>query len=1414
MIIMVSMTSLSGQSADELFQQGKNEYYQFQYRNSRPYFEKSLQGYFATRNKAKIMGCFYYLGMGYYESDQIDEALDYTVQAMDYGEEQFDQDDPALAYLNILFGKLYHYNQKYDSAALFYEDAINLINSSSNQDKLLLGDAYANLGYAQDFGVQYQKALQSYIQSIQWMEPIFGKQHAYIDWLYASIPFPADKSGNHALELEYTLLSWEIKKAIWGDNTQDEADALRAIAVAYEHLDNYQQAVSYFTKAFDLYQKLYDANSSQIADQYATFSNMLSGNFEIERALNYANQAYEIRKKTYGKNAPETYDIIQNIGNIYYDAGNYTAALEQYRSAEKVANSINDPIATTRLYHSIANTFESLGNDEQSKIYLDKCLNIQQQHQHVKQIETLIAIARFYSSRSDYQTSLAYLNDAEKIRSELAEADQEQKAFILNNKGTIYRNISQYQMAKKSLEEALAIRSITSGPNSGEYEQSLTNFGLLLSDLGLLEAARDTLSRALKITQNIKSKNHPEIADNLINLSTVVGNLGNVSQEIVLLKQAHEILKLHFEPDHPTFISIYHNMGLALSGMGQYHEAMQYIEMAKPIIAKSYGLQSQAMANNLINQQKILSDQGRKYGSIELQLESINIFRQIFKESPTVPLALAYNNIGSSYMELEELELAGHYLDQSLDLYTSIFDESHPSTFITRYNQAQLLYKKGRYDEAISKIDQNIGYLETSNPDNFTELLPNIRLKASCFHAQGNSKKALANNHQALQLIESIKNESLEIKINKADLLNNTGAVALSLDSLSLALTSWQEALSMYQQIYQAPSYQLSLIHNNLSEGYSASGDYQAALKHLELAEQMNLQNGKVEGDAIMYFLTQVKKVDIFFKMYEQTKDDNYLQEAKPVLVLARELLAATEQSILSDADKIQYSVWKSLLTFIGIKNAYYQYASNPTIELFNEAFGYAEASKANILLQSLEKTKIKEQKGVETQWLLQQNELEKSIVETRDLLFKNQYKNAGNESYLNGLKSKLILLNEEYRVINQKIESASRERLNSYQELSAETIQKSMESDELLVEYAMSDDRLFIIIIAKDHTQLSVVPYTDSFSKLVTAYRNAIFYRQESALPIVSERITNLIWQPVATAINDWAIEVRTITIIPEGPLNYLPFEALMDEKQFLIEKYAFNYSYSAGLKQLTNQPQRQLSDNLLSFAPVFEDESIAKMTMGAKDVFAASRHFGDETTRGFTVRGDYISPLPATKSEVTTIHHIAKSAGAISDYYLQDEASESQLKQKIQNGYKYLHFATHGFVNEALPEYSGVFLSQKDVEDEDCILFASEIYGLDIPAELVTLSACETGLGKFAQGEGIVGLTRAFLYAGTRNLLVSQWQVDDNSTSQLMIDFYQQIFDESSKSDALRQAKINLIQSENYNAPYFWAPFVLIGE
>jgi CHAT domain-containing protein len=268
----------------------------------------------------------------------------------------------------------------------------------------------------------------------------------------------------------------------------------------------------------------------------------------------------------------------------------------------------------------------------------------------------------------------------------------------------------------------------------------------------------------------------------------------------------------------------------------------------------------------------------------------------------------------------------------------------------------------------------------------------------------------------------------------------------------------------------------------------------------------------------------------------------------------------------------------------------------------------------------------------------------------------------------------------------------------------------------------------------------------------------------------------------------------VNDLVIIPTGRMGVVPFETLLTHTPkdthdfktlpYLLNDYSVRYEFSAGLvlQKKREQGSSAISSVLLC-APVSFPEK------------------------------DNLDDLPGTESEINTIANLFKGKNIGCQVYLNTQATETVIKSSSLKNYSLIHFATHGIVDENNPELSRIFL-QNDSEAEDGNLFAGEIYNLELNAQLVALSACQTGLGKISKGEGVIGLSRALVYAGAKNIIVSFWSVADESTADLMADFYKQLLDNPALnySRDLRQAKLNL-QKGNYSAPYYWAPFILIG-
>jgi CHAT domain-containing protein len=267
----------------------------------------------------------------------------------------------------------------------------------------------------------------------------------------------------------------------------------------------------------------------------------------------------------------------------------------------------------------------------------------------------------------------------------------------------------------------------------------------------------------------------------------------------------------------------------------------------------------------------------------------------------------------------------------------------------------------------------------------------------------------------------------------------------------------------------------------------------------------------------------------------------------------------------------------------------------------------------------------------------------------------------------------------------------------------------------------------------------------------------------------------------------------VNELVILPTGRLSIIPFEVLFSKgasKQYsfstlpyLIREYSIRYEFSAALILQKSKATTARTSSIFLCAPVtFEKASL--------------------------------KTLPGSESEVHEIAQLFSSKNLKSEVFVREHADEKLVKSGALKNFSYLHFATHGIVDESNPELSKIFLHPSTGGD-DGNLFSGEIYNLELNADLVTLSACQTGLGKILKGEGVIGLSRALIYAGSKNIMVSFWSVADQSTAILMKDFYRYLLTHPTNnfSHNLREAKLNLIKADKYAAPYYWAPFVLIG-
>jgi CHAT domain-containing protein len=304
-------------------------------------------------------------------------------------------------------------------------------------------------------------------------------------------------------------------------------------------------------------------------------------------------------------------------------------------------------------------------------------------------------------------------------------------------------------------------------------------------------------------------------------------------------------------------------------------------------------------------------------------------------------------------------------------------------------------------------------------------------------------------------------------------------------------------------------------------------------------------------------------------------------------------------------------------------------------------------------------------------------------------------------------------------------------------------------------------------------------------------------------------------------------------LLIAADGALNYIPFEALVtkaegssySELAYLVKSNELIYAPSASVIAVIREHRAaQSGQSVLVVADPIFDSSDPRVKGGTVPTSTGEKLRGlalgsaltDITSAPSSPTNIRLARLDGTRTEAEHITQLVRTAGKQADSWLDFDASESNVTKRDIKQYRVLHFATHGLLNAERPQFTGLVLSLIGDTDGDGFLRVNEIFNLKLGAPLVMLSACETGLGKEKRGEGVIGLTRAFMYAGAPTVGVSLWSVADKSTAEMMPNFYKQLLEAQNVSPtvALRSAQQQMIASKQYSAPFFWAPFVLVGD
>jgi len=536
-------------------------------------------------------------------------------------------------------------------------------------------------------------------------------------------------------------------------------------------------------------------------------------------------------------------------------------------------------------------------------------------------------------------------------------------------------------------------------------------------------------------------------------------------------------------------------------------------------------------------------------------------------------------------------------------------------------------------------------------------------------------------------------------------------------------------------------------------------------------------------------------------------------------------------------------------------------------LEYAAEGFKVVEQSRARSLLDLLNETGASITEGIPPALLQQKQEnLDRQQVIAEELmgisLTPDDQKKKPSD-----LEQELEKLQVEFDNIENQIRTASPRyaSLTSGQPLSlAEVQQKVLDDQTVLLEYSLGPDASYVWAISKKEAALRKLPARSAVDSLATALRAQLipaklqrrivgidvaadaqrglgvsatpFAEDAAGFVAASSALYKAVVGPVAGMVGE-----KRLLIAADGALNYIPFEALVKSADsgdytslpYLIKTNEIVYAPSASVVGAIRQQQRpQVGNSVLVVAdPVFNSADTRARgaavsaaagadTRGLGIQSALTDVSGQETPAvpAAKMQGLPLARLAGTRSEAEQIVQLTKTSGGQADMWLDLDASEDNLETRDVRKYRVLHIATHGLLNAERPQFTGVVLSLVGNKTEDGFLRTDEVFNLKLGSPLVMLSACETGLGKEKRGEGVMGLTRAFMYAGAPTVGVSLWSVADKSTAELMTDFYKRLLTSGATptrpSAAMREAQLAMIAGKKYSAPFYWAPFVLVGD
>lgn len=815
---------------------------------------------------------------------------------------------------------------------------------------------------------------------------------------------------------------------------------------------------------------------------------------------------------------------------------------------------------------------------------------------------------------------------------------------------------------------------------------------------------------------------------------------------------------------------------------------------------------------------EIYKELGMLYLAKKDQLESVN---NLIKAQFNANLIGSYTLISSVQLGLGEAFALANLQEESLDLLSQGLSQN-----LANYTKDEVLawLQMGRIYENMTKKMPETDYFILASKG-YTPTTESILISqsktASAMIFGPQLTRALASYNKALNTVNNEKNPRKR-NILKIDALMAKGRILLNAKLSNEAQAIFEEALALAKAIYSENSLIVSECYAAISSIAIEQKNYESAIAQIDKAIQSSIGQSVTDSMTTEKLEKAIPTDKLSFEIvnaliikakaqFEQAKSGNKIQDAKKSMLLFEATLLLVNKLRRQHRTQGERFALGKLLTMYSnyaFDNAQFLYEKDNKTYI-TLAFKYSELSRSISLTEALKDLEAKKVAGIPLQTLSQERflKMELATYET-NILQLGKLSDPSVPAKLVKLQSRKLQTEKKlYNFLDslEKVYPNYYKLKYNYTPTTIATLQNNLSDKTLVIELFLTESHTNLFLITKDKAELInfKLDKIDSRNSIINLLK-AIQENDYKNFCDHSYKIYQKILQPVESQIN----KANRLIFIPDDEYNYIPFEVLLTQKptqpdgdfrklEYLIRSKSISYNYSAGFLiqgQKTEQHQTP-TKGCMAISPVFTDSTYLKA-----DKYASNRKAIEK-----------LSPLPGAQKEI----NILKSIFA-GDAYNNKDATEENFKNKSDQ-YSLIHIATHSIMNNTNPLNSKLVFSQPDKisADNDGILHAYELYGMELNAQLITLSACNSGIGTIEEGEGVLSLARAFAFAGTPNIVMSLWALSDYTTAQIIETFYQKLNTNTPKDEAMQEAKLRFLESATRvtSAPAYWAGLVIIG-